>query len=64
MMIFEKPQMSSGSPSEKIFDLYAYLRRLHEQLQTAEEMRDKEMRDMKDSALVVTQEADGSLTIS
>lgn len=47
MMIFEKPQMQSGSPSEKIFDLYAYLRRLHEQLQMAEEMRDKEMRDLK-----------------
>ncbi|MBQ6678173.1 MAG: hypothetical protein IJM71_09010 [Clostridia bacterium] len=48
MMIFEKPQTSSGSPSERIFDLYAYLRRLHEQLQTAEEMRDKEMRDLKE----------------
>lgn len=47
MMIFEKPQMRSGPPSERIFDLYAYLRRLHEQLQTAEEMRDKEIRDLK-----------------
>lgn len=47
MMIFEKPQTSSGSPSERIFDLYAYLRRLHDQLQRAEEMRDKEMRDLK-----------------
>ena len=64
MMIFDKPQMSSGSPAERIFDLYAYLCRLHEQLQRAEEMRDKEMREMKDSALVVAQEADGSLTIS
>ena len=64
MMIFDKPQVSSGSPSDRIFDLYAYLCRLHEQLQRAEEMRDREMRDMKESALVVVQEADGSLTIS
>ena len=64
MMIFDKPQKSSSSTAERIFDLYAYLCRLHDQLQTAEEMRDKEMRAMKESALVVTQEADGSLTIS
>lgn len=48
MMIFDKPQMSSGSPAERIFDLYAYLCRLHDQLQTAEEMRDKEIGDLKE----------------
>lgn len=64
MMIFDRPQMNSSSTAERIFDLYAYLCRLHDQLQRTEEMRDKEMRDMKESALVVTQEADGSLTIS
>ena len=64
MMIFDKPQMSSGATAERIFDLYAYLCRLHDQLQRSEEMRDKEMRDMKESALVVVQEADGTLTIS
>lgn len=47
MMIFDRPQMNSSSTAERIFDLYAYLCRLHDQLQRAEEMRDKEIRELK-----------------
>lgn len=47
MMIFDRPQMNSSSTAERIFDLYAYLCRLHDQLQMAEEQHDREIRELK-----------------